>query len=321
VDTLFGIVKALQKEGISVLFVSHKLNEVLAISEEITVLRNGRKVAEGSARQFDHGGLVRCMTGRELAQRCRGPVHAPVEPPVLRVEGLGRRGAFEDVHLELHRGEIVGATGLLGSGRTELALSLVGLEAADAGTVWMDGRHARIRSVRDAMAHGMAYVPEDRLTEGLFMERSTERNLVATSLRGLLNRIGLLDRERMRAQASGWIEQLGIKTPSVATPVQHLSGGNQQKVVLARWLAGHPRILILNGPTVGVDIGAKADIHAQMRTLAGRGVGILVFSDDLTELAQTCDRILLMHRGRIIGQLQGDDCNEEELLRRLGELR
>jgi simple sugar transport system ATP-binding protein len=125
----------------------------------------------------------------------------------------------------------------------------------------------------------------------------------------------------MRAQASRWIDQLGIKTPSADTPVQHLSGGNQQKVVLARWLAGQPRIVVLNGPTVGVDIGAKTDIHAQMRALAGQGVGILVFSDDLPELVQTCDRILLMHRGRIIEQFQGDDCNEEKLLRRLGELR
>jgi len=165
VDNLFGIIKALQKEGISVLFVSHKLNEVLAISEEITVLRNGRKVAEGSACQFDHGRLVRCMTGRELTQRSRGLAQASVQTPVLRIEGLGRKDAFEDVGLELHRGEIVGVTGLLGSGRTELALSLFGVEAADTGTVLIDGRPTQIRSVHDAMAHGIAYVPEDRLTE------------------------------------------------------------------------------------------------------------------------------------------------------------
>ena len=321
VDLLFEIVKGLQHKGISVLFVSHKLNEVLEISDEVSVLRNGRKVADGPVSQFDHDRLTQCMTGRELTYHRSLPPKGHTEVPLLQVKGLTRDNSINDISFELYQGEIVGLTGLLGSGRTELALSLFGMKPVHAGTILMDGGPVSIRNVGDAMRLGIAYVPEDRLTEGLFLERSVQINVVAATLRSLRNKTGLLDSHKTILAARRWVENLAIKTGSTESPVQNLSGGNQQKVVLAKWLAREPRVLILNRSTAGVDIGAKADIHARIRQLADQHMGLLVISDDLPELVQLCHRILLMHRGRLIDGFQTNDCTEETLLSKLGQLK
>jgi simple sugar transport system ATP-binding protein len=217
-------------------------------------------------------------------------------------------------------GEIVGITGLLGSGRSELALSLCGLKPAHSGTITIGEKDVFIRNVRDAIKLGLAYVPEDRLTEGLFLDRSVESNLLSTTVGQLLTKWRLLDRRQSRTLSRCCIDQWDIKTPDTDTSVKNLSGGNQQKVVLAKWLATEAKILILNGPTVGVDIGAKMDIHGRIRWLAKQGLGILVMSDDISELVQICHRILLMHKGRIIDQLQKKDLSEELIQNKLNQL-
>jgi simple sugar transport system ATP-binding protein len=336
VDSLFAVLRRLRERGIAVLFVSHKLKEVMEVSERIVVLRSGRKVAEGPTAELDLRTLARHMTGREVGVgRVEGGPLASSEgrsaaegtAPLLEVEGLGRRGAFEDVSFSLREGEVLGVAGLLGSGRTALALSLFGLKPADRGRILLCGTPALVRSVRDALRLGIAYVPEDRVAEGLFLEQSLERNINVSVLDRLvlraagLGRLGLLDRARSAAHAAEWIEALEISAPSPRVPVQLLSGGNQQKAVLARGLAAKARVLILNGPTVGVDIGAKAAIHEKVRELARSGLGVVLISDDLPELVALSSRILILHRGKVEGEIAAEETDEDRLNARLGGLR
>jgi simple sugar transport system ATP-binding protein len=303
IDSLFRIIKGLQGRGISILFVSHKLREVLEISRRITILRNGRKVAEGDVSSFDYGQLVSHMTGREQHQTDRRSSRDDrPAAPLLRVKTLCRRGAFDEVSFGLHAGEILGITGLLGSGRRELAASLFGLGAVDSGRIEIDGEAIRPGDIRKAVERGIAYLPEDRLTEGLFLEQSIERNISAAGLKSFARRAGWLNFGLLRDVVRRWMAALSIAAPSAACPAQILSGGNQQKVVLAKWLATKAKVLILNGPTVGVDVGAKAEIHGKLADLACQGMGIIVISDDLPELEGLCDRVLVMHRGRIVDE-------------------
>ncbi|HHW13501.1 MAG TPA: sugar ABC transporter ATP-binding protein [Firmicutes bacterium] len=318
VRSLFRVVKNLQQKGISILFVSHKLNEVLEIADKVTVMRNGKVVADGDASEFDWAKLVYFMTGREIKESpYTPPPRAEKTQSLLRVEGLGQKGSFADISFELYPGEILGITGLLGSGRTELAMALFGLRPADRGQVYIDGKPVRLRSVQEAIRNRIGYVPEDRLTEGLFLPQPIAKNIVASTVEKFLNRWKLLDGRKAGAEVDAWVKNLSIVTPSPLLPVQSLSGGNQQRVVLAKWLATAPRILILNGPTVGVDIGSKADIHATLRRLAQQGMGILIISDDIPELLQNCNRILLMRRGRIVEEFRPDQVSENELAQKL----
>jgi len=206
---------------------------------------------------------------------------------------------------------------VLGAGRTDLALALFGLRPADQGEIRIDGRPVKIRSVRDAIAHRIAYVPEDRLTEGLFMSQSIGRNILVSSLDRLAGRASILDRAQAQAMVARWIREFRIVTPSAEQPVETLSGGNQQRVVLSRWLATSPRILILNGPTVGVDVGSKSEIHETIQELARGGMAVLLISDDLREVLQNCNRILVMKNGRLVAEHQAGAVTEAELARQL----
>jgi simple sugar transport system ATP-binding protein len=321
VKSLFDVIISLQQEGISTLFVSHKLREVLEISEKVTILRNGEKVADGDIEEFDRAKLVYYMTGREIDEsRYSYEGHAEKLPGLLKVEDLGRRGGFEEINFEVFPGEIVGITGLLGSGRTKLALALFGLKPPDSGKIYIEGRLTEIRSVRDAIENGIGYVPEDRLLEGLCLQQSIGRNIIISIIERLSDMLGFIDVHKMKSQIESSIDYLRIKTPSSYLPVQSLSGGNQQRVVVAKWLATKGKILILNGPTVGVDIGSKMDIHKTLRDLARQGMGILIISDDIPELLQNCNRILLMHKGRIVDELDGKRCHEDELTKQLNAL-
>jgi simple sugar transport system ATP-binding protein len=316
VEALLKIVRRLKQEGVAILFVSHKLREVLSISDRLTVLRNGEVVAEGPAEEFDEAEISYRMTGRRLhANRYVLPSDWQRQP-LLKADRLSGR-TVREVSFELCAGEIVGLTGLLGSGQTELALMLFGIRPCAGGTLLIRGERKRIRNVRDAIAAGIAYLPEDRLAEGLFLEQSVERNVVAADLASLRNRAGLIPPSRLRQESNRWLTELAIKAPSGRIPVSALSGGNQQRVVLAKWLSTRPGILILNGPTVGVDVGSKQAIHDQLRELAARGMGILIISDDLPELAANCNRILVMHQGRLVDELSGADCDADSIARRL----
>jgi simple sugar transport system ATP-binding protein len=318
VEKLLGIIRRLQAAGVAILFVSHKFNELFAVAEDatFTVLRNGRVVASGPRDAFTYASLAHAMVGRDVSEAARRSKPAS-ETVALRVAGLTKAGHFDGVDFEVGKGEILGITGVLGSGRTALAMSLFGLTPYDAGAVSIDGEIVRIRSPRDAIRANVAYVPEDRLREGLFLPRSIGSNVVASVIRRLADRFGVLAPRRVDDAQRRWVEELRIATPSPDLPVQSLSGGNQQRVVLARWLATRPDILILNGPTVGVDVGSKAAIHELIRSLARDGLSVLVISDDLTEIVQTCDRVLVMKRGRITDRLVNEGLDENDLARRL----
>ena len=321
VEALFGVVRDIQRRGIAILFVSHKMREMLDISERLTVLRSGRVVAAGPTSGFDEASLTRAMTGSDIAAERYAWVPAGNGAvPLLEVEGLSVPGQVRDVNLRVMPGEIVGISGLLGSGRTELALALFGLRPHYTGCVRLDGTEVRLDSVQRAIAHGIAYVPEDRLTEGLFLPQTINRNILATSYE-TLSRFGLVRFGRAAREAAATIRELAIATPTGERPVMQLSGGNQQRVVIGRWLLREPRLLILNGPTVGVDVGSKAGIHRTIRALARtRGLGVLMISDDLPELVGNCNRILVMHRGQLSEDVQAAATDDAALGVRLKAL-
>ena len=313
VHALFRVVDTLRERGVAMVFVSHKLDEVLEISQHVTVMRNGRVVASGPVQDYDRASLGRAMTGRDVRDTRDVATFDESAPPVLRVEGLGLDGAFEDVTFDLRPGEILGITGLLGSGRGEIAQALFGVSPAQRGRIEVGGAEVRIRDVNDAVAAGIGYVPSDRLTEGLFLEQSIADNVVAGSLDLHRARFGLLDRTRLKQTIDTFFSALRIKAASVEAPIRSLSGGNQQRVVLAKWLARGPRVLILNSPTVGVDVGSKEEILDILRREAAKGKGIVVISDDVPELVSVCHRVLVVRRGRVLDVIEGDRMTEQAI--------
>jgi simple sugar transport system ATP-binding protein len=319
IRALFSVIHKLQARGITFLFVSHKLNEVLAISETITVMRNGRVVSSGDRSEYDGARLVFEMTGHAIAEKSYEYTPEAGRPALLKVEGLNAGHALQDITFQIYAGEILGVTGLLGSGRTELALALFGMLPIDSGQSAMEGKPVAIKSIQDAIAHGIGYVPEDRLSEGLFLEQSIARNVVVRIIDRLRGATGLTNRKQIDGQVGEWVDALRIKTSDPNLPAKTLSGGNQQRVVLAKWLASMPRLMILNGPTVGVDIGSKDELHDMMRRLAGEGMGLIVISDDIPELLQTCNRILLMRHGRIAEEIRPRETDESQMTSRLIE--
>jgi simple sugar transport system ATP-binding protein len=317
IRSLFDVIHNVQRENVAVLFVSHKLDEVLEIADKALIIRNGKVVLDVDARELDRSKLTYYMTGRNIEETVYEWQGDSDKPPLLEVRHLSSRGNFEDVTFQLHAGEILGVTGLLGSGRTELALALFGAIPIDAGEIALDGQPIVLRSIQDAITHRIGYVPEDRLTEGLFLESSVGNNILARVLDGLKGSGQLLDRALMKATTQEWIGRLSIKAPHAELPVKSLSGGNQQRVVLAKWLASKPRVLILNGPTMGVDVGSKMELHEIIKQLAREGLGVIIISDDVPELMQTCNRILLMRRGRIVEHFDRRQITEMDLTQRL----
>ena len=317
VQRLFGLVRTLQQRGVAIMFVSHKLDEVLQISQRVTVLRNGAVVESGAASDYSPRAIAKAMTGREVSdERLIGDLD-PDAPVLLEVENLSRAGGFSDVSFALRRGEILGITGLLGSGRSEIAEAIFGIHPADSGTITVQGEERTIRSIRDAVRAGIGYVPEDRLTQGLFLDVSIADNMVAASLDSYRTRAGLLDRRKVGESIADLFARLRIHAPNVGAVVRSLSGGNAQRVVLAKWLDRRPSILMLNGPTVGVDIGSKEEIIGILRKQAAAGTGVIVISDDIPELVTSCHRILIVHDGRIVAELTGDEIDAGEIQRRM----
>ncbi|WP_114811933.1 sugar ABC transporter ATP-binding protein [Paraburkholderia kururiensis] len=312
VDNLIGVLGQLRAHGVTVLFVSHKLDECYAIGGEVIVLRDGQKMAQGPITQYTKAQLSELMTGRHLtSERYReGEVGSD---RVLDVKGLTRAGQFADVSFSLRAGEILGVTGLLDSGRNELARALAGVAPAQSGQIVLDGKSITVRTPSDAKQHRIGYVPEDRLNEGLFLDKPIRDNVITAMISSLRDRFGQIDRARADALARQTVDDLQIATPGIDKPVQSLSGGNQQRVLIGRWLAIDPRVLILHGPTVGVDVGSKDIIYRIMQRLAQSGIGIILISDDLPELLQNCDRILLMKKGRVANEYRADQLTEADL--------
>jgi simple sugar transport system ATP-binding protein len=301
VRRLIRIVERLKADGIAVVFVSHRLEEVVEIAERVTIMRDGRKVGTWPIADLDIRRIGELMTGRVIDTAVTARDRS-AEPPVLEVNGLTRLGEYENISFQIRKGEIVGLTGLLGAGRTELALSLFGMTEPDSGAIALSGHPLRLASNRQAMRAGIGYVPEDRLKLGLDMRQSIRANLTATVLRRLASALGILDPELVRKTARSWVDRLRIKIPGLENPVNQLSGGNQQRVVIGKWLATEPRLLILDSPTVGVDIGNKQSIYQIARNLASEGVAILMISDEIGEVYNNADRVLHMREGRIVGE-------------------
>lgn len=319
IRALFSVIRKLQDRGIAFLFVSHKLKEVLEISETIIVMRNGKVVSSGDRKEYDNARLIFEMTGHAITDKSYDFVADPAQAPLLKVEELSMGSLLNGVSFEMRAGEILGVTGLLGSGRTELALTLFGMTPADAGQISMHGKPVEIKSVQDAIHHGIGYVPEDRLSEGLFLEQSIGNNVVVRVIDQLRTGMGLTIPNQISGKVHEWVTSLRIKTSDSALPVKTLSGGNQQRVVLAKWLASKPQLMILNGPTVGVDIGSKDELHDMMKRLAGEGMGLLVISDDIPELLSVCNRILLLRHGRVVDEIKPKETNEDQLAAKLIE--
>ena len=320
VESLFKIMRNLRDMGLSILFVSHKLSEVQEIGDKVMILRNGHLVADADASEMTLAKMAYYMTGREITESSYTYESEGQSPTsLLKVESLTRPGSFWNVSFDLKPGEILGITGLLGSGRTELALALFGVQPATEGDIIIEGNPVQIRTIQDAMNVGIGYVPEDRLTEGLFMEQSIGHNVVIRVIDHTLTKANLLSQRKMEDVIQTWVDKLSIKTSDTKTAVTSLSGGNQQRVVLAKWLASSPRILLLNGPTVGVDVGSKNELHELIKELARQGIGILIMSDDIPELMHTCNRILLMRNGRIAEEFVTKEITEEELNLKLTE--
>ena len=312
VNRLLAIVARLKAEGIAVVFVSHRLDEVVEIAERVTVMRDGRRVGTFPVAEVNEHRIASLMTGLDI----RPSIVARdlgAAPPLLEVRGLTRAGEYSDVSFSLRRGEVLGMTGLLGAGRTELALSLFGMTRPDAGAIVLEGKQLALRSNQDAIRAGIAYVSEDRLNLGLNLRQSIEDNLVLAVLGRLRGALGLLSPAKRRGTAGAWVERLNIKIPGLDRPVSTLSGGNQQRVVLAKWLATEPKVLILDSPTVGVDIKNKQGIYEVVRQLAAGGVGILLISDEVGEIFATCDRVLHLRAGRIAGEAVPGAVSEDAL--------
>jgi len=316
VNNLLAIVERLRAQQIAVVFVSHRLDEVVEIAERVTVLRDGRKVGTYLAGEVDQRRIGALMTGLEIENvvHARDVGNAPV---VLEVEKLSRSGEYQDVSFSLRRGEVLGLVGLLGSGRTELALSLFGMTKPDAGTIRLEGQPVSPGSNRDAIRAGIAYLSEDRLNLGVNIRQSVADNLILAVMHQLTGKGWLISRSRRRTFVAQWIDRLKIKVPAPELPVQQLSGGNQQRVVLAKWLATEPMVLILDSPTVGVDIKSKSEIYGIVRRLAERGVSILLISDEVPEVMTSCDRVLHMRSGRIVNEMVPGRVSEAELEERI----
>jgi rhamnose transport system ATP-binding protein len=306
-------VRQLAAKGVAVLFISHRLDEVFQIADTITVLRDGRHISTRPVSEVTEESLIREMVGREVEEFFAREHHDPGEV-ALRVRGLGREGAYQNVSFDLHRGEVLGFAGLVGAGRTEVALALFGIAPAGEGTVELDGRPVEIRSPRDAVEHGIAYVSEDRRGLGLSMPQSITANITLPALRRYVSRLRLVDGDAEREVAKRFRRRLNIRTPSLAQPVGLLSGGNQQKTMLAKWLNTGPSVLILDEPTRGVDVGAKADVHRMIDELARDGMAILLISSDLPEVVAMSDRVLVMREGVPVGLFARGEADQEQIM-------
>jgi rhamnose transport system ATP-binding protein len=312
VERLFAVARALRAHGAAVLFVSHRLDEVLDLCQRVTVMRDGRQVFSGPLDGLTRDDLVRRMVGRELGAMYpkRGAARGEV---ALSVRRLTREGVFTDVSFEVRHGEIVGLAGLVGAGRSEVARAVFGIDRRDAGEVVVEGRRLPAASPTAAMAAGMGYVPEDRREQGLVMDLSIARNASLASL-GRLRRGVLIRAADERRLAADWALRLRLKYARLGDPVAALSGGNQQKVVLAKWLARRPTVLVVDEPTRGIDVATKAEVHRLLSDLAADGVAVLMISSELPEILGMADRVLVMHEGRLTAELPREEATEERIM-------
>ena len=317
IKKLFTVVEGLKQRGVATVFVSHKIDEVQEICNTITVLRNGKVAAEGLMKDFNRQSISSAMTGQNISESRLSLNSVNQNKNALEVSKLTSLGAFKDINFEIKSGEILGITGLLGSGRSELAEAIFGMHPVDVGSIKVNGKEIKVNSAQNSLKAGIGYVPSDRLTQGLFLEQSILRNMTAVGIEKFENRIGLLSLSKIRNSAIKWINDLKIKTQNADNPVTSLSGGNQQRVVLAKWLAINPHIMILNGPTVGVDVGSKREILEIIRDRAADGMSFLIVSDDIPELIQICHRVGVIKNGLLEKFFKENELDEVSIYKEL----
>ncbi len=314
VQNLFNVIRDLQKQGIAVLFVSHKLDEVFEIAEHFTIFRSGKNVFSGETKELDEQKFTHYMTGRDIKEEPFEYVEKPDAKTVLEVKNLSLKNGFKDCSFSIKEGEIVGITGLLGSGRSELAQAIFGYNKADSGEIIVNGEKVEMNTVQDGIRHGIGYVPPERNVQGLFMDQSIADNISITRWKQHANKLGFLDEDSIKKSVDHWVEELSIKIGNVNDNMHTLSGGNAQKCVLAKWLSlDNLKVLILNGPTVGVDIGAKFDIYNLTKKLAAKGLAVIIISDDIREVLLNCNRVLIMRKGHLVEEHSTKGMTEAQL--------
>lgn len=313
-EKLFLVIDELRRRGVSVVYISHRLNEVKQLADRVLILRDGRNAGELRGAEITHQAMVRAMVGRDLSQFYAHQPHHPGET-VLAVERLRtQRYPRQEISFQLSAGEIVGVAGLVGAGRSELLMTLFGITPAVGGSISISGHEVALHSPRAAIESGLALIPEDRKLQGLVLSMSVEQNISLPNLRRQKRWAGFIDRRLEKTTAEEMKDQLRIKTPHTQQIVQYLSGGNQQKVVIGKWLPQTPRVLLLDEPTRGIDIGAKHEIYRLMESLAGRGVAVLFVSSEMEEVIGMSDRVLVMHEGQLTGELARNELSEEAIM-------
>lgn len=312
IEQLFGIIHDLKARGVGIIYISHRLQELARIGDRVTVLRDGRSVDTYPLSRVDLDTLIKLMVGREVVEEA-SPRDLAGAPEALRVTNLNRKGVLQNIDLLVRQGEIVGLAGLVGSGRTELARAIFGIDQFDSGEVWLHGKRMTRVNPASAIRQGLGFLPEDRKSDGLALILSVKENVTHASLRRLFP-VSVVNFRRERETVERYVRELRIATPNIFRPVGFLSGGNQQKTVLAKWLCTESRVLIFDEPTRGIDVGAKAEVHAFMRDLAAKGVAILMISSDLPEILSMSDRVYVMREGRIVKELPGQDLSQETII-------
>ncbi len=313
INYLFENIRRLQAEGMSFIYITHKLSEVFQIANRVMVMRDGRHIDTKPINEVNESDLVALMVGRQITNMY-GARSNGNQDEYLRVDGFSRRGAFQDISFSLKRGEILGFAGLVGAGRTEVGRAIFGIDRKDSGRVTMNGVELHVTKPQDAIRHKIAYLTEDRKGQGLFLGMSLRENLVAPAMQKFTNAMGFLRRSLLDRHAAEMVREYAIATPSVDKKMLNLSGGNQQKALVAMWMGIQPEVIIFDEPTRGVDVGARAEIYARLRNFAASGVGVIMISSDLPELLGMCDRILVMHQGRVTGEVVRADFSEALIL-------
>ncbi|AWK85284.1 sugar ABC transporter ATP-binding protein [Azospirillum thermophilum] len=311
---LFQVIRELKRAGVGIVYISHRLDEMAGIVDRVTVLRDGRYVSTDDFASTSVDEIVARMVGRSLEEKFPGRTAVPTGEVIFAVEGLTRRGVFHDVGFTLRRGEILGFAGLMGSGRTEVARAIFGADPLDSGTIRLAGRALTIRSPRDAIAEGIAYLSEDRKSDGLAIKMPVAANMTLAAAGKVANRLGFLDFDQEISVAQRYVQMLNIRTPTVHQPARLLSGGNQQKIIIGKWLFRQSRIMIFDEPTRGIDVGAKLAIYTIMDELAAQGIGIVLISSELPEILGLTDRVVVFHEGRVTGVLTTRETSQEEIM-------
>ena len=311
---LFAIIRELrEQQGKGIIYISHKMDDIFAITDEVSIFRDGTFIACDKTENLTKQSLITMMVGRELTQMFP-KFNNNIGEEVLRVAGLRRSGWFHDVSFSVKRGEILGVAGLVGAGRSEVMESLFGMHPADGGEIFIEGQAVKVDSPAKAIESGLAFLTEDRKKSGLFLVLSVVENMSIVNLSEYIGKNGFVSHVQMAKDCMAQIKKLNIKTPTMDQIINNLSGGNQQKVLIARWLLAQPKILILDEPTRGIDVGAKAEIYRLISELANRGVAIILVSSELPEILGMSDRVMVMHGGRITGILDKDDADQEKIL-------